>query len=125
MNCPMCGVGTLTPMTYTNVFRDVRVWGLEANTCSHCDAEPIMTGQIKRNEHRIKDAREEHEAMNETQEPEIYEPFPKGSAPEGRPDEYVSLAAYRALQQHSARQTVVIRRMVNRSANDATEKSNG
>lgn len=54
--------------------------------------------------------------MNETQEPEIYEPFPVGNAPDGWPTEYVSLVAYRALQQHSARQTVVIRRMVNRSA---------
>jgi hypothetical protein len=55
--CPLCERGSLTPKTWTGVFRKVTVTGLECNSCDTCDAEPILTDQIRRNQVRIQNAR--------------------------------------------------------------------
>jgi hypothetical protein len=52
-DCPVCDVGILTPITWGDVFRGVRVDGLEGNSCNHCGADPILMDQIKRNQDRI------------------------------------------------------------------------
>lgn len=53
MMCPTCELGTLKPVTWSAVFRGVKVEDLEGYNCSHCGSDPIYLAQIKRNEARI------------------------------------------------------------------------
>lgn len=59
MKCPVCEVGNLTPITWGAKFTfiDKYIDGLEGMKCDTCDAEPILTDQIQRNEVKIDAAR--------------------------------------------------------------------
>jgi hypothetical protein len=59
MKCPWCEVGNLTPVVWGAKFTfiDKPVEGLEGMKCDTCDAEPILTDQIRRNEVKIDAAR--------------------------------------------------------------------
>lgn len=65
--CNECGVGTLSPSTWDGAFRhgehSVQVSGLECYRCSLCDADPVYTDQIRRNQARIADAKRAHDGM--------------------------------------------------------------
>jgi hypothetical protein len=63
--CPLCEIGTLTPRTWSGVFGNITVAGLEGHTCDKCDAEPILTDQIRRNQERIANARATGVAENQ------------------------------------------------------------
>jgi HTH-type transcriptional regulator/antitoxin MqsA len=59
--CPVCEQGTLSPETYSEDIRHngatLTVSGLERCRCSHCDADPVLRDQIRRNQVRLCDAR--------------------------------------------------------------------
>lgn len=61
--CPVCEKGFLTEHKEDMALQDYKeglsfiVKNCEYCTCSNCDAEPILPGQIKRNDRRIKRAR--------------------------------------------------------------------
>lgn len=59
--CPVCEQGSLVPETYTEQIqhngRTLLVAGLERCRCTNCDADPVSTDQIRRNQVRLCDAR--------------------------------------------------------------------
>ncbi len=65
--CSECGVGQLTPSTYSDEFahngRSLSVDGLECYVCSKCGADPVFTDQIRRNQLRIADAKRESDGL--------------------------------------------------------------
>jgi HTH-type transcriptional regulator/antitoxin MqsA len=59
--CPVCDEGSLTRETYAEQIRhngkDLTVVGLERCRCDSCDADPVLTDQIRRNQVKLCDAR--------------------------------------------------------------------
>ncbi len=59
--CPMCEIGTLTPITFAEDFQhrgsSLHVEGLEGYECHECGADPVLKTQILRNQTRIADAK--------------------------------------------------------------------
>lgn len=59
--CPVCEQGSLRAEVYSAEFqhngKPLVVDGLERNRCDACEADPVLTDQIKRNQLRICDAK--------------------------------------------------------------------
>jgi len=59
--CPVCEQGRLHPEIYAEEIRHnggtLTVSGLERCRCTHCDADPVLRDQIRRNQVRLCDAR--------------------------------------------------------------------
>jgi HTH-type transcriptional regulator / antitoxin MqsA len=61
LTCPICGRGSLSAETYSDEIRHndqtLVVSDLEGSRCDTCNADPVLTEQIKRNQIRISDAK--------------------------------------------------------------------
>lgn len=65
--CTECGSGTLHPATWEGDFRHgdvmLHVADLECFRCDTCGADPVFTGQIRRNQLKIADAKRVHDGL--------------------------------------------------------------
>jgi HTH-type transcriptional regulator / antitoxin MqsA len=72
IECPVCERGYLTPDAYEDEFQHngakLLVHGLERHRCSECNATPILTDQIRRNQAKIANAKREFDALLTSEE---------------------------------------------------------